>query len=257
MITQFSQEVINKINFYVYKLIDPRNGHIFYVGKGTGNRIFNHIKCAIDFYDGVDELTDDDPNKLRIIKEIMNEGLEVIPIIQRWNLTEKEAFEVEAALIDVYQGLTNKQVGHHTEFGVINAESLQRRLSLKEYSEPTNFKYIIIKVRDWRLDELFPEFPLTYRYEATRYAWKIKPKNIQQYPYVFSVTNGIVKEVYKIKEWYFVEDRNRYAFNGDVADHNIRDKFVNKRVPSEYVKKGMASPVLFSKNKVFTENNED
>lgn len=218
MITKFSQEVAEKLNYYVYKLIDPRNGKVFYVGKGTGNRIFEHIRCTIGYYDGVEVTSDSDPNKLKIIKEIIDEGLEVIHIIQRWNLTEKEAFAVEAALIDEYTGLTNIQKGHYAENGITNAELLEKMFRLKEYEEPTTFKYIIIKVKNSTLDELADEFPLTNRYEATRYAWKIKPRNIKEFPYVFSVTNGIVKAVYKISEWYLVEDKNRYAFNGELAE---------------------------------------
>ena len=248
MITKFSQEVITKLNYYVYRLIDPRNGQTFYVGKGNGNRIFEHVKCTIDYYDGAKETCDDDPNKLRIIKEILDEGLDIIPIIQRWNLTEKEAFEVEAALIDVYQGLSNIQRGHHTEYGVTNAESLQKRFNLKEYDEPLDFKYIIIKVKLCTLDELLAKYPLTNRYEATRSAWKIKPRSIKDYPYVFSVTDGVVKEVYKINEWYLADDEKRYAFNGEIAENEIRNKYVEERIPDKYIQKGMANPVLFSKN---------
>ena len=36
----FSEEVCNKIGNYVYRLIDPRNGETFYVGKGRDNRVF-------------------------------------------------------------------------------------------------------------------------------------------------------------------------------------------------------------------------
>lgn len=35
MIEGFSSDVCSKIGFYVYRLIDPRNGQTFYVGKGT------------------------------------------------------------------------------------------------------------------------------------------------------------------------------------------------------------------------------
>ena len=35
-----------KMNYYVYRLIDPRNGETFYVGKGKGNRVFQHMKGA-------------------------------------------------------------------------------------------------------------------------------------------------------------------------------------------------------------------
>ena len=31
---QFSDEVSKKLGYYVYRLIDPRNGDTFYVGKG-------------------------------------------------------------------------------------------------------------------------------------------------------------------------------------------------------------------------------
>jgi hypothetical protein len=32
--------------FFVYDLIDPRNDEVFYVGKGTKNRPYEHAKYA-------------------------------------------------------------------------------------------------------------------------------------------------------------------------------------------------------------------
>lgn len=249
MIDRFSNEVIEQIGSYVYRLIDPRNGQTFYIGKGKGNRVFQHVKCAIDYYDGADDKSDYDPNKFHIIKEIHDAGLEVIHIIQRWHLSDSEALLVEATLIDAFSGLSNLQRGHHSEYGVTNVETLEKRFKADEYIEPDDFKYTIIKVRQWRLDELIEVYPDSYRYEATRSAWRIKPKSIKAYPYVFSVTDGIVREVYRIKDWYFTKDRQRYAFNGEIAKEEIRKRFVNKRIPTTYMRKGMASPVLFSKNK--------
>ena len=250
MINEFSQEVAEQLKYYVYRLIDPRNGQTFYVGKGKGNRVFQHVKCAINYYDGADGIGEEDPNKFKILQSIIDSGLEVIHIIQRWNLTESEAFQVESALIDAYQGLSNIQSGHHADFGVASADELQRRLSIKTYEEPTDFKYLIIKVRSWRIDELKAEFPTTYRYEATRREWKIKPRSVKEYKYVFSVTDGIVKEVYEIEDWYRCpeETSSRFAFNGKVAEAKVRQKYINTRIPDTYCKKGMASPVLFSKN---------
>lgn len=43
----FTDEVTEKLGFYVYRLIDPRNGETFYVGKGYGNRVFAHQKGAL------------------------------------------------------------------------------------------------------------------------------------------------------------------------------------------------------------------
>lgn len=40
----FPPEVVEKLKSYVYRLIDPRNGETFYVGKGKGNRVFSHVE---------------------------------------------------------------------------------------------------------------------------------------------------------------------------------------------------------------------
>jgi uncharacterized protein len=44
-IESFPTEVAQKLKTYVYRLIDPRNGETFYVGKGQGDsRIFPHAR---------------------------------------------------------------------------------------------------------------------------------------------------------------------------------------------------------------------
>jgi hypothetical protein len=40
----FPTEVSRRLKTYVYRLINPRNGETFYVGKGQGNRVFAHIR---------------------------------------------------------------------------------------------------------------------------------------------------------------------------------------------------------------------
>ena len=70
--------------------------------------------------------TDDDEllsNKLKQIREIRLAGLEVIHVIHRHGMTdEKTAYEVEAALIDAYPGLTNIMNGAGSnEFGAAHS----------------------------------------------------------------------------------------------------------------------------------------
>lgn len=240
----FSPEVIEQLQYYVYRLIDPRNGQTFYVGKGKGNRVFAHVNDALKGFDGQDyEDSEEDEvsSKIQQIRDIRNAGLEVIHVIQRYGLTEKEAFEVESALIDAYGELTNIQSGHASDRGVNNAEVLQRELSYEEYKEP-EFKYIIIKINDRVLQERNNDV-----YETVRSAWKVNLNKVKNYKYCLAVLNSVVKNVYEIAGWKedHRERQGRYEFTGIEAPKEIRDIFVNKRIPEQYRKKGMASPVLY------------
>ncbi len=88
----FPAEVSRRLKTYVYRLIDPRNGETFYVGKGQGNRVFSHSR-------GEQNLIGDDlDNKVKRIREIRLAGFEVAHVIHRHGMDEKTAFEVEAAL---------------------------------------------------------------------------------------------------------------------------------------------------------------
>jgi hypothetical protein len=52
----FPPDVVPKLKTYVYRLIDPRNGETFYIGKGQSNRVFAHIHDELS-QDG-DDLSD-------------------------------------------------------------------------------------------------------------------------------------------------------------------------------------------------------
>ncbi|HJN91582.1 MAG TPA: hypothetical protein QGF05_02495, partial [Dehalococcoidia bacterium] len=97
----FPPSVTLELKTYVYRLIDPRNGETFYVGKGQGNRIFSHV------HDEQNLEGDDLGNKMRRIRKIRLAGFEIAHVIHRHGMDDKTAREVEAALIDAYPGLTN------------------------------------------------------------------------------------------------------------------------------------------------------
>jgi hypothetical protein len=107
----FSEEVATKLGNYIYRLIDPRNGETFYVGKGTKNRVFEHAKLEnLDFINKDDE--DEISAKAQRILDIKNAGLSVSHVIHRHDVPEHAIYEVEAAVIDAFPGLSNVQGGH-------------------------------------------------------------------------------------------------------------------------------------------------
>ena len=152
MINKFSKEVSDKLQYYVYRLVDPRTGLTFYVGKGKGNRVFNHAAGAIRFSktpDSEDELT----AKIKQIQDIIDSNLEVITIIHRHGMDEETALEVEGALIDAYPGLTNIQNGHgNSEYGCMSAQQIMDLYTAEEATIPAG-KFIIIKIRQSTIDE--------------------------------------------------------------------------------------------------------
>lgn len=98
----FTPEVIEQLQYYVYRLIDPRNGQTFYVGKGKGNRVFAHVNDALKSYVGEsyeDKEEDDISSKIQQIRDIKNVGLEVIHVIQRYGLTEKSPLKLRLLLL--------------------------------------------------------------------------------------------------------------------------------------------------------------
>jgi len=102
---------LNLKQYYVYLLIDPRNYEIFYVGKGTEDRLNQHSKEAIR--------GNKETKKINRLKEIYDAGeKEIRMVISRFD-TEKEAYAVESTLIHWVYGkdnLTNDQSGHMVDY---------------------------------------------------------------------------------------------------------------------------------------------
>lgn len=74
----FTPEVIEQLQYYVYRLIDLRNGQTFYVGKGKGNRLYAHINDTLKSFDGksyIDKDEDEIAAKIKQIREIRTSGL--------------------------------------------------------------------------------------------------------------------------------------------------------------------------------------
>ncbi len=239
-VTSFSSEVGAKLKTYVYRLIDPRNGDTFYVGKGKGNRVFAHAR-------GEANLEGDDlDNQIKRIREI--HPLEVIHVIHRHGMDDPTALEVEAALIDAYPEALNAVGGHGAnDYGPMHVEEIVRR-----YEAPVaevQHKALLICV-----NRMAAELPL---YEATRYAWRIKKDNAQQAELVLPHRSGLIIGAFVPESWLDATHDNfpgredapgRIGFKGHDAPPEIKDMYVGKRVPDEYRQRGAVAPVRYTWN---------
>lgn len=198
---KFSEKSLTALgDYYVYGLIDPRTEKIFYIGKGTGNRVFEHER---------ENLTN--PNsenlKLKTISEIKEAGLNIKKIIINSNLSEHEAFAAEAALINAFNyiektGLTNIVAGHHSNeaLSVDDFEKLYGAEELKE--RDIKHKILVIKI-----NKLYQRgIDKDVLYDSVRGVWRASINNVRNVDYVFGVYNSLIVAVYKPSEWFICKE---------------------------------------------------
>jgi hypothetical protein len=241
-------EVIEKIAFYVYKLIDPRNGKVFYIGKGFGERVLAHVREEADLSDDEGEILLSP--KLETIRAIKNAGLDPIHIIVRHGLDSDSAHLIESVLIQETAGLTNLVAGYGAEsYGSATLKQLINRYAAPEMELKLEEKIIAINISASKEDRSI--------YEAVRFAWVINPLRAKEADFVLAVTDGICIGVFKAKEWLPATTTNfpllsqnmpkRYGFVGEPVTAGISERFLNKRLPESLQRKrGESNPIRYS-----------
>ena len=238
---KFDEKTKRELESYVYALVDPRTNTPFYIGKGEGNRIFNHV------YDA--DTSELDSQKLKQIQNIKTEGQNVQHVILRHGMTSEEAYLVEASLIDFFNmfvgQLSNEVSGHETDlFGAMSVEEIKRRYGARPLDH-IGSDCVLININR-RYDRTKGSQAI---YEATRQKWVMSssrigdPKN-PKLKVVISEFRGVVVEVFTVDYWYRVLDengKNRWGFEGRVADNKIRDKYINRLI----AKRRYGNPIMY------------
>jgi hypothetical protein len=221
---EITSEVSKILKSYVYVYIDPRNGKPFYIGKGTGNRLFEHLKDKSEI------------EKVARIAEIRRSGKEPRIEILRYGLSDSEAHLVEAAAIDLIgkARLTNRMSGHHeSSFGRITSQRVISMLTARKIK--VQHKAILITINKLYRSDMSPE----ELYEVTRGIWRVGEPNRNKVEFAMALYQGIVLEVYRIKQWYPAgtlkyktrdssdfKNSGRWEFSGSIAK-DIREEYID------------------------------
>lgn len=223
----FKQSVIEGLKCYVYALVDPRDNRIFYVGKGTGNRVYQHAQAA---------LSDDSQSlKLSTIREILSLRLEVKYYIIRHNLSEQEAYLVESSIIDLltYKAfnkeniLTNIVSGHHQwNEGIKTDEEINILYDCPKIEPIPGERLLLVSLnKSYKQSKASGVYLRSNDYESARKYWKISPNKADKIDYILGIYKGIVRIVIRVKgktlcsvaEDGTVFNKPRFAFDGDIV----------------------------------------
>lgn len=235
-------EVARKLGYYVYLLTDPRSDRPFYVGKGKGRRLLDHLS---------------DVSKSRK-RAVLNEldRLRIPPtfeILAHALADEETAFRIEAAVIDLLglSHLTNSVRGWRSvQTGRMPLAQAIAYYAAKpvRVSDPA----LLIRVNRLYRHDIKP----IELYEITRGVWRLGRRR-QGAKFALAVFEGVVREVYTIHSWHpagstryetrrhsDVNSPGRCEFLGEVAAHTVRERYKNRSVGS-YFNRGQQSPVVY------------
>ncbi len=228
---KFPKCIHEALGHYVYVYVNKDNGETLYVGKGQGDRCFDHLNAA----DGKD--------KSREFNELYENDILRIDILA-YNLDEETALIVEAAAIDLtgLDSLWNEKRGKDSrEYGRTTTDDLVAKLDATEISS-SEFKDDCILIRINK--RYFAGMSPLELYEATRGVWKVGLKNRDKVKYALAIYQGVIREVYAVMGWFpegstmystrpmpqDEENGTRVEFVGLVAGDDIRKKYMHKNI---------------------------
>jgi len=205
---------------YVYALRDPRDGEVFYVGKGKGERILQHVTES-----GKNPLSE--KAKLKRIKDIEANGLKVEHLFLRTGMDDDLAFAIEQAVIDAFLAnratsngvsrLTNLVAGReHHELGLASLETVLARHG-KAKTPPIKEPILVLKLNQRWEPDMNPETLL----KVSQGVWRVGKDIREKAQIALVISFGIIRGVYGIdrdgwKPAPKAEDNGKWIFTGKV-----------------------------------------
>lgn len=255
--------------YYVYALCEE-DGTPFYIGKGRGDRVFDHedaAKLAKDSIEADDTLTEEAKNEILNnqtdkIKTILSQNGNPVKVIIKWGLSQNEAFMCESSLINMLGYMGNKQVHCRALTNLVNGHaSKQEKESVADVKtrardvkafldecailerdiDDINYNVAFIKINELYhrcLDENGNPDDSKIR-ECTRGCWPVgKDKINRRIEYIFALYKRRVVGIYHVINVYSVLDQSDFpSFPEDVRK---MDKWLSKYSKLEAAEKDLS-----------------
>lgn len=214
---------------YVYLLFDKQTNEIFYVGKGKGSRFGHHLiqakKCNNSNVEN---------EKIKKIKSIGDGNLGCT--ILRRNLTEDEAFHVEAATIDLLKSSNYKNVvGNILNIQSGHGKILNGSIDVKLFNSMRT-KYVELMKSETLLclnishEEYIKATSIPQLVHKKK--WKIVPDEANKAAYTIIECNNVVVAVFNSGCWSLNADGKTCSFNSNQqSSQSILDRFVSHKLP--------------------------
>ncbi len=235
---QFAPAIAAKLRCYVYLLVDPRTGRPFFVGKGRGDRCFDHVAAARS--EGGDREESGAYPLLDRIREAESDGREVRIDILRHGLSTKEAQLVEAAVADALGiEVTSKLSSQRRGAGDMDV-ALAKRAKFKR-----SHQVVLLRVGGAGADP---------SYDIARHSWRIgrrwiDPSAPRSPRWAVLVVGELVAAVFRIDHWEQTGSSGdgrgelRYSFVG-LRDEELEGRYLGRSVAA-HRSAGPQSPVTY------------
>jgi len=225
---KFLPGVAANLGEYVYALRDPRDNKVFYIGKGTDDRVFAHFDEA----DSAQANNFAWTAKLRRIVEIWEASLDVEWWIVRHNLqtlpsSPVDSFDVEAALIDILEiskngPALNDIAGHRKATRGMLSEETVDALATSPVGPTSPFQRVFIFPIQKALDKGINVYDATRRLWAVSSAFRAPPPPAL----AIGIGNGVSKGVFDNVNWTKDPTSGKWEFTGN--DITINHQLANK-----------------------------